>query len=86
MRVVIPLKSVRNKSVKQCALFILSKAVGIFESRKTELKDDDKSGYWFSSLQFHVFPKSCCLFISEITQTEMRNTLAPVWHTKAGTA
>ncbi len=32
-------------------------AVGSFESCKAELKDDDKSGDWFSSLQFHVLPK-----------------------------
>ncbi|WP_026088132.1 phage integrase central domain-containing protein, partial [Bartonella rattaustraliani] len=72
--------------MKQCALFIISKAVGIFESCKAELKDDDKSGDWFSSLQRHVLPKLGRLPISEITQTEIRNTLAPIWHTKAGTA
>ncbi len=32
-------------------------AVDAFESCKAELKDDDKSGDWFSSLQRHVLPK-----------------------------
>ncbi|WP_375617184.1 tyrosine-type recombinase/integrase, partial [Bartonella sp. AP58NXGY] len=31
-------------------------------------------------------PKLGCLPVSEITQTEIRNTLAPIWHTKAVTA
>ncbi len=63
MRVVIPLKRVRNKNVRQCAIFIIflhylkDIAVDAFESCKAELKDDDKSGDWFSSLQFHVLPK-----------------------------
>uniref|UniRef100_UPI000585A35A tyrosine-type recombinase/integrase n=1 Tax=Bartonella queenslandensis TaxID=481138 RepID=UPI000585A35A len=61
-------------------------AVDAFESRKAELKGDGKSGDWFSSLQLHVLPKLGCLPISEITQTDIRNTLAPIWHTKAKTA
>ncbi len=32
-------------------------ALETFKSRKAELKNDDKSGYWFSSLQLYVLPK-----------------------------
>ncbi|MGF7158314.1 integrase, partial [Bartonella heixiaziensis] len=34
----------------------------------------------------HILPKLGCLPVSEITQTEIRNTLAPIWHTKVGAA
>ncbi|WP_019224182.1 tyrosine-type recombinase/integrase, partial [Bartonella rattimassiliensis] len=61
-------------------------AVDAFESRKAELKDDGKAGDWFSPLQLHILPKLGCLPVSEITQTEIRNILTPIWHTKAATA
>ncbi len=57
-----------------------------FESRKAELKDDGKDGNWFSPLKLHILPKLGCLPVSEITQTEIRNVLAPIWHTKTGVA
>ncbi|GAA4663821.1 tyrosine-type recombinase/integrase [Bartonella pachyuromydis] len=61
-------------------------AVDAFESRKAELKGDGKDGHWFLPLRLHILPKLGCLPVSEITQTEIRNVLAPIWHTKAGTA
>ncbi|WP_273723002.1 site-specific integrase [Bartonella sp. AU18XJBT] len=61
-------------------------ALDTFETRKAELKGDGKDGHWFSPLQLHILPKLGCLPVSEITQTEIRNTLAPIWHTKARTA
>ncbi|WP_375706568.1 tyrosine-type recombinase/integrase, partial [Bartonella sp. AA33NXGY] len=61
-------------------------ALDTFETRKAELKGDGKDGHWFSPLQLHILPKLGCLPVSEITQTEIRNTLAPIWHTKAGAA
>ncbi|CAK02374.1 phage integrase [Bartonella tribocorum] len=60
--------------------------MGTFESRKAELKEDGKAGNWFSPLKLHVLSKLGCLPVSEITQTEIRNTLAPIWHTKAEVA
>ncbi len=57
-----------------------------FESRKTELKRDGKASDWFSPLRLYILPKLGCLPVSEITQTEIRDTLSPIWHTKAGTA
>ncbi|WP_375646838.1 tyrosine-type recombinase/integrase, partial [Bartonella sp. TT29SHDZB] len=51
-----------------------------------ELKGDGKNGKWFTPLRLHILPKLGCLPVSEITQTEIRNVLAPIWHTKAGVA
>ncbi|WP_375612608.1 MULTISPECIES: tyrosine-type recombinase/integrase [unclassified Bartonella] len=61
-------------------------ALDAFESRKAELKRDGKACDWFLPLRLHILPKLGCLPVSEITQTEIRNTLAPIWHTKAATA
>ena len=57
-----------------------------FESRKAELKRDGKAGRWFSPLELHVLPKLGKVPIAEIDQHDIRNTLAPIWHTKAATA
>jgi integrase len=56
-----------------------------FESRKAELKGDGKSGHWFSPLELHVLPKLGKMPIAEIDQTDIRNCLAPLWHTKSVT-
>ncbi|EJF86358.1 hypothetical protein MCW_00254 [Cardidatus Bartonella washoeensis 085-0475] len=61
-------------------------ALDAFESRKAELKGDGKAGDWFSPLRLYILPKLGCLPVSEITQTDIRNTLAPIWHAKAATA
>lgn len=57
-----------------------------FESRKADLKGDGKAGRWFSPLQLHVLPKLGKMPVSEIDQQDIRDTLAPIWHTKADTA
>lgn len=57
-----------------------------FESRKAELKGDGLAGRWFSPLELHVLPKLGRMPVGEITQTDIRDTLAPLWHTKAETA
>ncbi|WP_439625955.1 tyrosine-type recombinase/integrase [Shinella sp.] len=53
-----------------------------FESRKAELKGDGKAGRWFSPLKVHVLPKMGKKPIGEIDQRLIRDTLAPIWHTK----
>ncbi len=57
-----------------------------FESRKAELKDDGKAGRWFSPLELHVLPKLGKVPVADISQTDIRDTLKPIWHTKADTA
>src|SRR6056297_895760 len=57
-----------------------------FESRKAELKGDGKAGRWFTPLELHVLPKLGKVPVADIDQTDIRDTLAPIWHTKADTA
>lgn len=61
-------------------------ALEAFEARKAELKNDGKAGRWFSPLELHVLPKLGRTPIEEIDQRDIRNTLQPIWHTKADTA
>ena len=61
-------------------------ALDAFESRKAELKGDGKAGRWFSPLELHVLPKLGRVPVADIDQTDIRNTLAPIWHKKADTA
>ena len=57
-----------------------------FESRKAELKGDGKAGRWFTPLELHVLPRLGNVPVSDIDQTDIRDTLAPIWHDKADTA
>ena len=57
-----------------------------FEARKAELKGDGKAGRWFSPLELHVLPKLGRVPIEEIDARDIRDTLGPLWHTKADTA
>lgn len=61
-------------------------ALDAFESRKAELKGDGKAGRWFSPLALHVLPKLGRVPVSDIDQTDIRDCLAPIWHSKAETA
>ncbi|MCA1491113.1 integrase arm-type DNA-binding domain-containing protein [Ensifer sp. NBAIM29] len=57
-----------------------------FESRKAELKGDGVAGRWFSPLEIHVIPKLGKVPVVDIDQTDIRDVLAPIWHSKAETA
>ncbi len=57
-----------------------------FEARKAELKAEGKAGRWFTPLELHVLPKIGKVPIEEVDQQDIRNTLAPIWHTKSDTA
>ena len=57
-----------------------------FESRKAELKGDGAAGRWLSPLTLHVLPKLGRVPVTDIDQRDIRDTLAPLWHTKADTA
>ncbi|WP_340250870.1 tyrosine-type recombinase/integrase [Sulfitobacter pontiacus] len=61
-------------------------AADAFESRKAELKGDGKAGRWFSPLALYVLPKLGKVPVEELDQQDIKNTLAPIWHTKADTA
>jgi integrase len=57
-----------------------------FESRKAELKGDGAAGRWLSPLNIHVLPKLGKVPVTDLDQRDIRDTLAPIWHTKADTA
>jgi integrase len=57
-----------------------------FESRKAELKGDGTAGRWLSPLNIHVLPKLGRVPVTDLDQRDIRDTLAPIWHTKADTA
>ena len=47
---------------------------------------DGKAGRWLSPLENHVLPKLGKVPMTELDQRDIRDTLAPIWHTKADTA
>lgn len=57
-----------------------------FEARKAELKGDGAAGRWLSPLNLHVLPKLGKVPVTDLDQRDIRDTLAPIWHTKADTA
>ena len=57
-----------------------------FEARKAELKGDGTAGRWLSPLTLHVLPKLGRVPVTDLDQRDIRDTLAPLWHTKADTA
>jgi integrase len=57
-----------------------------FNSRKAELKGDGKAGRWFSPLEIHILPKLGKVPVADIDQSDIRDVLSPIWHTKADTA
>jgi integrase len=57
-----------------------------FESRKSSLKGDGKSGQWINPLVNHVIPKLGQIPVAEIVQNDIRYTLAPIWHEKSAVA
>lgn len=57
-----------------------------FETRKAELKNEGKAGRWFSPLELHVLPKLGRVPVEELDQRDIRDTLKPIWDTKADTA
>ena len=61
-------------------------AADAFESRKAELKGDGDAGRWWTPLKLHILPKLGKVPVAEIDQTDIRDALAPIWHTKADTA
>lgn len=57
-----------------------------FEARKAELKGDGKAGRWFTPLELHILPKLGKVPVADIDQRDIRDALAPIWHSKADTA
>lgn len=74
----------RNKAKSDYTLRTIAEEA--FEARKADLKEDGKAGRWFSPLELHVLPKLGHVPVQELNQRDIREVLAPIWHTKADTA
>jgi integrase len=57
-----------------------------FKARKAELKNEGSAGRWLSPLTLHVLPKLGKVPVTDLDQRDIRDTLAPIWHTKSDTA
>lgn len=58
----------------------------VFEGIKAGLRGDGVRGRWLSPLEQHVFPKIGKRRLSSIHQTDIVETLRPIWQTKHPTA
>lgn len=58
----------------------------VFEARKAGLRGDGARGRWRSPLDLHVLPVIGRKRLSELHQTDIKDTLAPIWRTKHPTA
>jgi integrase len=79
-------ESANGAKLKSDFIFSKTFARDAFESRKAELKGDGKAGRWFSPLETHILPKLGKKPVAEVDQIDIRDTLKPIWHTKAETA
>lgn len=61
-------------------------AAQCFEARKAELKGDGKAGRWWSPVQLHAIPALGHVPVDEITGRDIRDALAPIWHSKPDAA
>ena len=62
------------------------KLAGRWRDMAAELKGDGTAGRWLSPLAIHVLPKLGKVPVTDLDQRDIRDTLAPIWHTKADTA
>lgn len=74
----------RNAAKENHTLAVIAEEA--FEARKAELKGGGSAGRWFTPLKLHVLPKLGKVPVEELDQQDIKNTLAPIWHTKADTA
>nr|WP_162265102.1 integrase arm-type DNA-binding domain-containing protein [Pseudovibrio stylochi] len=65
----------RNTSLRK----VLEKA---FEARKASLKEEGRTGRWWSALNTHVLPKIGDTPIEEISPADIVKTLKPIWNVK----
>lgn len=83
-----PIKE-REREAREAARADISLAVitqAAFEARKAELKGDGQAGRWLSPLENHVLPKLGKVPVTDLDGRDIRDALAPIWHTKADAA
>ncbi len=83
-----PIKErLRKRRAAARSIYLLTDiAEDAFEARKAELKGDGKAGRWFTPLELHIIPKLGKVPVADLDQKDIRDTLAPIWHSKAETA
>ena len=57
-----------------------------FEARKPGLRDGGDAGRWLSPLRLHVLPRLGKRDVESLTQTDIADTLRPIWRTKPDAA
>jgi len=83
-----PIKT-REREAREAARADISLAVitsAAFEARKAELRGDGQAGRWLSPLENHILPKLGKVPVTDLDQRDIRDALAPIWHTKADVA
>lgn len=61
-------------------------AEAFFEKKRAGLKNEGKSGRWFSPIEIHVLPGYGDKPIADLTVGDVSSILEPIWETKAVTA
>jgi len=77
----------RQASRAQNQRMTVSEAIAqCFEARQAELKNDGEAGRWLSPMTTHIIPSIGTIAIEDLDQHIIKETLEPIWHTKASTA
>lgn len=79
-------RSKRDKAASNNDFSLNTIAKEAFGARKAELKGDGEAGRWFSPLQMHILPKLGKTPVTELHQNDIRDVLAPIWHTTSDPA
>ncbi|MFD0859237.1 tyrosine-type recombinase/integrase [Roseovarius aquimarinus] len=77
-------RRIRLGQIRRVSDTLEAVAEDAYESHKKTLKRDD--GRWVGPLRLHVLPKLGKMPIEQIDQHDIRDALAPLWHTKNETA
>ena len=77
-------RKAKEASINDFSLKTIAKEA--FEARKAELKGDGTAGRWFSPLEVHILPKLGKVPVTELHQNDIRDVLAPIWHTTSDPA
>lgn len=76
----------RKRKVGDSLTSFAQVAASAFETKKAELKGEGNEKRWFAPLKLYVLPELGHLPMASIDQIDLRDALAPIWHTKADTA
>ena len=81
-----PITERNQRRAKANRLTVAEAIDGCFAARRAELKRDGKAGRWLSPLSKHIIPRIGSIAIEDVDQHILKDTLEPIWHSKASTA